>query len=409
MGLSNIAVFIDFENFGNPDIFNAKILVEKLKEKGRLIVKKAYADWGRYAQYKRQMLENSIELTELPSHGKRGKNSADIKLVVDALEVAITKEYIDTIVVVSGDSDYTPLISKLREYNKYVIVVGDKKSVSELLKGYCDELIYYSTLIGQQEVNETDVHNACDLLTRALILMEKEGHELRGSQIKSTMRQLDSSFDESNYGFSQFRKFLKAAQEKGIIKLSPDDVGSDVIAELVVEHADDSEVMLSFEHRVNRVLAKIRKQGMQFLGAELQQQVIQAIFDVLTTTNEFTARGDIINQLVEQQLATQIEALTLSKNKINCIFKIFLYGGALVRKKESEDSSMLLKLKPEYHNYDDFSALHDAVFMVVADVEGLSWQEWGIFLHDDETAFEDFNTSVIETVTSYLEEEVLMG
>ena len=146
--VSNIALFIDFENFGRHDLFDAESLINKLKEKGRLVVKKAYADWGRYARYKRQMLENSIELTELPSHPQRGKNSADIKLVVDALELAITRDYIDIFVVVAGDSDYTPLLSKLREYNKYVIVIGTKGNVSSLLAGYCDELIYYSSLVG---------------------------------------------------------------------------------------------------------------------------------------------------------------------------------------------------------------------------------------------------------------------
>ena len=142
MSIQNIAVFIDFENFYHEEAFDITALINSLKERGRLIVKKAYADWGTFARYKKEMLENSVELIELPSHTLRGKNSSDIKLVVDALEFAITKEYIDTIVVVSGDSDYTPLIAKLREYNKYVIVIGHQEKTSSLLKGSCDELIY---------------------------------------------------------------------------------------------------------------------------------------------------------------------------------------------------------------------------------------------------------------------------
>lgn len=221
INIKNIAVFIDFENLVYQEKFDPKVLIEKLKEKGRLIVKKAYADWGRFKEYKKSMMESSIELTEMPSHGQRGKNSSDIKLVVDALETAITKEYIDTIVVVSGDSDYTPLISKLREYNKYVIVVADRSSVSELLKGYCDELIYYSTVSGEETTTEKEpLGNAFDLLVRAINLLERDGIEPRGSQVKSMMRQLDSSFNESNYGFSQFKLFLEQANREGIVSLT---------------------------------------------------------------------------------------------------------------------------------------------------------------------------------------------
>lgn len=214
----NIAVFIDYENFGSQEAFDTKLLIDKLKERGRLIVKKAYADWGRFAGAKRQMLENSVELIELPSHS-RSKNLADIKLVVDALETAITREYIDTIVVVSGDSDYTPLISKLREYNKYVIVVGARKQVSKLLVGYCDELIFYSSLVGEMPVEEGDLDAAYDLLVRAINYLEDQGIETRSSQIKSYMKQLDSSFNESNYGFSRFKRFVEKASQDGLVSL----------------------------------------------------------------------------------------------------------------------------------------------------------------------------------------------
>lgn len=215
--LNNIAVFIDFENLSHAS-FNTKHLIDKLKERGRLIVKKAYADWGRFAKAKHQMLENSVELIELPSHSQ-SKNQADIKLVVDALETAITKDYIDTFVVVSGDSDFTPLISKLREYNKYVIVVGVKKQVSKLLIGYCDELIYYSNLVGESTIEESDIKAAYNLLARAINYLEEQGVETRSSQIKSYMKQVDSSFNKSNYGFSQFKRFLEKAKREGLVSL----------------------------------------------------------------------------------------------------------------------------------------------------------------------------------------------
>ena len=235
MEVRNIAVFIDFENFARQETFNAHQLIERLKERGRLIVKKAYADWGRFAKYKRQMLENSIELTEMPSHGQKGKNSADIKLVVDAIETAITKPYIDTFVVVSGDSDYTPLISKLREYNKYVIVVGEERAVSELLKGYCDELIYYSLLVNPPApaaAKSARMDEAYALLKRAVETLGKDESEPRGSVVKRMMCQLDATFAESNYGFGQFRRFLRAAEKDGVIALKQMESGGDVLVAL---------------------------------------------------------------------------------------------------------------------------------------------------------------------------------
>ncbi len=218
--INNIAVYIDYENIAHHDTFDISLLINKLKERGRLIIKKAYADWGRFSKAKRQMLENSVELIELPSHSF-GKNSADIKLVVDSIETAITKDYIDTIIIVSGDSDYAPLISKLREYNKYVIVVsGAKKQTSSLLIGYCDELIYYSSLTSQNMSN-IDLKPAFELLIRATINLSDKGLESRGAQIKQQMCQVDSSFSEFNYGFSQFKKFLEKAETEKVVLLKP--------------------------------------------------------------------------------------------------------------------------------------------------------------------------------------------
>ncbi len=218
----NIAVFIDFENI-EPHNIQLQILIDKLKEKGRLIVKKAYADWGRYGGRKKEMLESSIELIELPSHNARGKNSADIKLVVDALETVFTKDHINTYTIVSGDSDYIPLISKLREYNKYVIIISyDANSTNPLIKNYCDELIYYSSIAGLADIQK-DLNLAYQLLIRTINVLEEEGIQKRGSQVKQHMKLLDSSFDESNFGFQQFKKFLERASKDKIINLQ--DIG----------------------------------------------------------------------------------------------------------------------------------------------------------------------------------------
>ncbi|MFZ0546756.1 MAG: NYN domain-containing protein [Candidatus Promineifilaceae bacterium] len=223
--LRNIALFIDFENFGQHDTFDTRKLVDKLKERGRLIIKRAYADWGRFSWAKRPMLENSVDLIEMPSRTK-GKNAADIRLVVDALETAITKDYVDTIVVVSGDSDYTPLISKLREYNKYVIVVGGRQQTSRLLVGYCDELIFYSNLVGEKVLGAADINDAFDLLVRAVSRLEDQGFEVRSSQLKPYMKQLDATFDESNYGFPQFKLFLERAAQEQLVEVEDTEHGN---------------------------------------------------------------------------------------------------------------------------------------------------------------------------------------
>ncbi|MEZ4830129.1 MAG: NYN domain-containing protein [Bacteroidia bacterium] len=218
---ANIAVFIDFENFPSGE-FDAKKIITKLKEKGRILLKKAYADWGRFASDKRIMLENSIDLIELPSHKNKGKNSSDIKLVVDALETAFTKNYIDTFVVVSGDSDYTPLISKLRELNKYVIVIGHKKNMSALLAGYCDEVHFYSNFVGNvtSSGNIAELMPVFDLLTRSVTALKDTGSNTLGSRVKQYMRQLDSSFDEKKYGFSTLGEFWRKAAAAKIIRFT---------------------------------------------------------------------------------------------------------------------------------------------------------------------------------------------
>jgi len=233
----NLAVFIDFQNVSSND-FNAEKLLYKLKERGRLIIKKAYADWSQFEKNKKEMLQNSIDLIELPMHNN-GKNQADIKLVVDALEVAITKDYIQTIVVVSGDSDFSPLISKLREYNKRVIVVGHKGHTSKLLAGYCDELIYYGSLVGDQANESLDLKQAYHLLSRALRMLEDQGVEAHGSRVKVLMKQLDATFDEANYGYSQFKSFLQSAQKQKHVQLQYKD-GGDLTVHLPASNSNAS-------------------------------------------------------------------------------------------------------------------------------------------------------------------------
>jgi len=149
----NMALFCDFENIAlgvrdaNYAQFDISKVIERLLLKGNIVVKKAYCDWGRYKEFKATMHEASFELIEIPHVRQSGKNSADIRMVVDALDLCYTKSHVDTFVIISGDSDFSPLVSKLRENNKIVIGVGVKNSTSDLLIANCDEFIYYDDLV----------------------------------------------------------------------------------------------------------------------------------------------------------------------------------------------------------------------------------------------------------------------
>src|SRR6202049_4263632 len=150
-GDRSLAVFIDFENLalgfqGRRDKFAIERVLERLVEKGKIIAKKAYADWNRFKEYTAPLHEAAIELVEIPRRTQTGKNSADIRLCVDAMDLAYSKEHIDTFVIVSGDSDFSPLVSKLKENGKHVIGHGKQQSTSDLLRDNCDEFIYYEDL-----------------------------------------------------------------------------------------------------------------------------------------------------------------------------------------------------------------------------------------------------------------------
>jgi uncharacterized protein (TIGR00288 family) len=231
-----LAVFIDFENLalgfkqggGRFDI--TRVLV-RLVEKGKIIVKRAYADWVRYSEYKQKLHEAAIELIEVPKRDITGKNSADIRLVVDAIDLAYAKAHIDTFVIVSGDSDFSPLVSKLKENGKYVIGLGMRGSTSELLRDNCDEFIYYEDL-KQQVAKEAQV--ASDkapagkkevfglLLDSVTALLRENKPVIYASMVKDTMKRKDPSFDEGNYGYRMFNSLLEDAENQGLLMLYRD-------------------------------------------------------------------------------------------------------------------------------------------------------------------------------------------
>ncbi len=230
-----IAMFCDLENIAlgvrDSEIskLDINLILERLLEKGKIIVKKAYADWERYSEYKRTFHEAAIELIDIPQKFYSGKNSADIKMVVDAMDLSYSKEHLDTFVIVSGDSDFSPLVSKLKENNKYVIGIGVKNSSSNLLIDNCDEFIYYEDVWrDNQKGPKLDGLNkktaeAFNLMIESIQALIRENKDvLWGSMIKQTMQRKKPSFNEGYYGYSSFSELLEDAARKNIIKLKKD-------------------------------------------------------------------------------------------------------------------------------------------------------------------------------------------
>ncbi len=251
----NMAVFCDFENIAigvreaKYSQFDISKVLERLLLKGSIVVKKAYCDWERYKEFKAAMHYAAFELIEVPHVRQSGKNSADIRMVVDALDLCYTKAHVDTFVIVSGDSDFSPLVSKLRENDKSVVGIGVKMSTSELLIAGCDEFIYYDDLVreaqaqlpakkktkGQaptaekplkEDTDDRKRNEAFDLVVqtvRALQSERGEDEKLWGSMIKQALKRRRPGFNEGSYGFRSFNRLLEEAEAGKLLILERDE------------------------------------------------------------------------------------------------------------------------------------------------------------------------------------------
>jgi len=244
----SLAVFCDFENIAlgvreaRYSQFDMEKVLERLLAKGSIVVKKAYCDWERYKEFKAAMHAASFEMIEIPHVRQSGKNSADIRMVVDALDLCYTKSHVDTFVIVSGDSDFSPLVSKLRENAKTVIGVGVKNSSSDLLINNCDEFIYYDDLVradekkrraakkrrdsGAADSGQDKKQEAFDQMLGTLeaLMAERDADErIWGSMVKQALKRRNPGFNESYYGFHGFSELLEEAEKKGLIRLEADE------------------------------------------------------------------------------------------------------------------------------------------------------------------------------------------
>ncbi len=251
----SMAVFCDFENVAlgvrdaNFEKFDIKPVLERLLLKGSIVLKKAYCDWDRYKAFKATMHEANFELIEIPHVRQSGKNSADIRMVVDALDLCYTKSHVNTFVIISGDSDFSPLVSKLRENAKYVIGVGVKQSTSDLLIANCDEFIFYNDLAreslrkaarrapkaapvigaaGDEKAQELEArkNEAIELAVEtfdALVAERGDSGKIWASMLKEAIKRRKPDFNESYYGFRVFGNLLEEAQARGLLELGRDE------------------------------------------------------------------------------------------------------------------------------------------------------------------------------------------
>lgn len=232
--IPHVAVFLDFENLalgirGDKEKFRIDLVLDRLADKGKIIFKRAYSDWTRYRTEKAALHDANVELVDIPKRGRSGKNSADIRMVVDALELCFTRPNISTFALLTGDSDFSPLVAKLSLSGKEIVGLGVRNSTSELLVNICDEFIYYDDIVDDaeqaKEVVTTDTADGKDaklfrLMINALESLNREDYDaIRGSMVKQRIKRKHPSFSERRYGFSSFSEVLEAADEAGVVSL----------------------------------------------------------------------------------------------------------------------------------------------------------------------------------------------
>ncbi|MEX2285800.1 MAG: NYN domain-containing protein [Planctomycetaceae bacterium] len=241
-----IAVFVDFENvaIGVRDMqagrFQIQFVLKRLLEKGRIVYKRAYCDWSHYKDEVREFHGQGIELIDIPQSKVSGKNSADIRMVVDALDLCYSKQHIDVFALISGDSDFSPLVSKLKENNRRVIGCGVKSSTSDLLIANCDEFIYYDDLIRAAKKTQTikkrkpreekggdkkedKKQEGYDRVLEVMDSLEQDYDPLWGSMLKQALRRVHPGFNEGYYGYDSFSDLLEDMKAEGVIDLEYDD------------------------------------------------------------------------------------------------------------------------------------------------------------------------------------------
>ena len=270
---ANIALLIDFENIATGcekeglGRFDVRVVMRRFKDKGRILVSRAYADWGRWQRFKQDLTLEGVSMYELSHHGMQAKNRADIALVVDAMELAFTRDYLDTYVIMSGDSDFTPLVMRLKELNKRVIGCGTKGSTSSLIADLCDEFIFYDTIRAHARPAEPDPEDAGSLTRNEAVellletienVQRDEPGPVHASVVKTTMKRKAPTFSETDLGFRTFTRFVEVAAEKGLVVLTADNRAGGYLVDLpgqTVERTQSPAPPSAEAQKISQILA----------------------------------------------------------------------------------------------------------------------------------------------------------
>jgi len=420
----NLAVLIDFENIAagtekeNLGRVDVAAIFRRLKVRGRIVVARSYADWGRFARFKQTLLEQGVTMVELTSHGMQDKNRADIALVVDAMELAFTRAYVDAFVIVSGDSDFTPLVLRLKELNKRVIGVGTRGSTSKLLVQATDEFIFYESLLKKEpgeaqaarkarpekerekererepeaEPTGGDLLDAEQAFTLLGETLEGLSHETEGwvlaSVVKSALTRREPSFSESDIGFSSFGRFLEAAHTRGVAAIRRDERSGGYRVEVSGEFAGGAPAP-----KVAGEPATPAGAGLPALGeeaTELRDLLVGEGFDPMCRS----ARAQIVEMVLalvrerqERRRRTNLHTLrselvrrvkqarnpVLTANRARAAQRALTAGGVFVHAdgKPVRSEGAFFKLKPE--DTDGLLDAMDRAYLRALNTLGLDW------------------------------------
>ncbi|HPQ41453.1 MAG TPA: NYN domain-containing protein [bacterium] len=339
MSESRIALLIDMDNIiyaaENAGLgrFQVTPILEVLKERGRLLIKRAYADWRRQHDYRYEIQDHAIDLIELPQRGKTNKNSTDIKMVVDAMEIAFTLKNVDTFAIVTGDKDFFPLVTKLREHSFQIIGFGVFESTADLLVQNCDEFIYYNNLAKSYRLNsEIDRENIYNLLVSAVKAMLRDGQDfVSAMQIKKTILRKNPAFHFGNFGFKSFTAFLRAGVRHGHIRLQNNpqtgmlEVGLPRSAS--AEAGVDSEAGEGYEDMPEDYIGVLNSVGLRPWDPNLRRKVIR---DLKKLASEERDPNDRVLSALIDDLAEEYEkaSVKIYKSQIRDIVRMLMYVGS---------------------------------------------------------------------------------
>lgn len=379
----DMALFIDFENISAQGGFDAGELVSQLEPRGRLIVKRAYADWHQFAHFKARLLEASVHLVECPTYHQRKRNSTDIRLSIDAIQMAMTHPAIETFVIVSGDSDFIPLIERLREMGRAVIVVAAAAVASHLLRRFCDELIIFpeDEIEAEWEGVSPD-DDVFDALIQALMrLSADKPAPHRSSEIKNMMLQLDAGFDERKRGYRKFKDYLMAARASGLIQVQGMRYGNALVS-LDPRQTLQRHVVQPAASPTERLHSALKERDVLFLGAQLQERVLRVFFERLQERGWPQDGPSLFDTILREDLHDVAD--DLPPNALQRVMRLLVQADC-VGWNIDEDRKTRMALR---HGVDTFEVLrqaHDRLLLNLATGAGVTFEDalWEHLLHGD--------------------------